>query len=96
MQPVDDRRSQRDLPGVGRCPHENAPVGAQRVTDAGVELVDLFFAEARRVCPEADDVQRNVREPLELGAGVDAFSQVSGEPHVPFDHLAVAGAPVGT
>ena len=59
------------------------------------ELVELRVVEVAGVVAEADDVERHLGEPLEIGRLVDAAGEVLREIQVALDHAPLPVAPVG-
>src|SRR5262245_42711521 len=54
--PVDDRRTERDLPVLNGRAEVDPPVVQHRLTEPAVEVVDLFLRHAGRAVAEADHV----------------------------------------
>src|SRR5213076_1974150 len=94
--PVDDRRAERDLALVDGGAGEDAAVSQERLAEAPVEVVELVRIGAIGEPAEADDVEGDVGESLELGLGIDPGGEALGEVEVALDHRPVATSPVGT
>src|SRR6478736_5038992 len=70
--PVHDRRPERNSPAVDGRSEEHATIRECGLADPAVEVVELrpVFRTIRAV-PEAHDVEWYIREPLEIGRGIN-------------------------
>ena len=82
------------LPAVTRRPDVHASVGEQIRADLRVQRVERVVGEIAGPVSEADDVERDLREPLELRRGIDRARQTLREIEVALDHRAMPRATV--